>query len=84
MNPLVKQIKEHKSTMEKRLETLRRISESRDTLDARIKELDASLRETRKQLDTLHHLHDALRGKPHNSRFPPPQSNNPVTAEAAV
>ena len=34
------------ATMEKRLETLRRISESRDTLEARIKELDTSLRAT--------------------------------------
>ncbi len=56
MNPLVRQIKEHKATMEKRLETLRRISESRDTLEVRIKELDASLRETKKQIDTLQQM----------------------------
>jgi len=62
MNPLVLQIKEHKATMEKRLETLRRISESRDTLDSRIKELDTSLRDTRGQLDTLQQLRHALRG----------------------
>jgi septal ring factor EnvC (AmiA/AmiB activator) len=53
MNPLVKQIKEHKITMEKRLETLRRISESRDTLETRIKQLDAGLREIKRQLDAL-------------------------------
>ncbi|WP_125181520.1 hypothetical protein [Thiohalobacter thiocyanaticus] len=41
MNPLVQQIKDHKRVMEKRLETLRRINESRDTLEARIKELEA-------------------------------------------
>jgi Dynamin family len=60
MNPLVRQIKEHKAIMEKRLETLRRISESRDTIDTRIKELDTSLREIKKQLDTLQQLHHSL------------------------
>ncbi|HHJ17806.1 MAG TPA: hypothetical protein ENJ80_14030 [Gammaproteobacteria bacterium] len=66
MNPLVRQIKEHKATMEKRLETLRRISESRDTLEARIKELDAGLNVTKRQLDALqqirHTLHTPLPG----------------------
>ncbi|NHZ69642.1 MAG: hypothetical protein GWP20_00205 [Thermotogales bacterium] len=71
MNPLVRQIKEHKATMEKRLETLRRISESRDTLEARIKELDANLRETKKQIDTLqqtrHTIHSPLPGATHDA-----------------
>ncbi|VAW80142.1 FIG00555615: hypothetical protein [hydrothermal vent metagenome] len=56
MNPLVRQIKDHKATMEKRLETLRRISESRDTLDTRIKELDAALRDTKQQIDALQQI----------------------------
>ncbi len=60
MNPLVRQIKDHKATMEKRLETLRRISESRDTLDARIKELDAALRETKQQIDALQQIRFTL------------------------
>jgi Dynamin family len=60
MNPLVRQIKEHKATMEKRLDTLRKISESRDTIDARIIELDTSLRAVKKQLDTLQQLHHSL------------------------
>jgi len=71
MNPLVRQIKEHKATMEKRLETLRRISESRDTLEARIKELDANLRETKQQIDTLqqmqHTIHSPLPGVTHDA-----------------
>jgi septal ring factor EnvC (AmiA/AmiB activator) len=66
MNPLVRQIKEHKTSMEKRLETLRRISESRDTLETRIKELDTSLHGTRKQIDVLqqmrHTIHTPLPG----------------------
>ena len=60
MNPLVQQIKEHKTTMEKRLETLRRISESRDTLEARIKELETLLRDTKTQIDILQQLNHAL------------------------
>jgi hypothetical protein len=60
MNPLVRQIKDHKSTMEKRLETLRRISESRDTLEARIKELDATMRDTKRQLESLHHIRQSI------------------------
>lgn len=60
MNPLVRQIKEHKIMMEKRLDTLRRISESRDTIDARIKELDISLHDIEKQLGTLQQLQHSL------------------------
>jgi Dynamin family. len=49
MSPLVKQIKEHKETMEQRLENLRKISESRDTLQARIDELEKSSASLMKQ-----------------------------------
>lgn len=42
MSPLVKQIKLHKDQMEKRLENLRKINESRDTLTARMGELKQS------------------------------------------
>lgn len=42
MSPLVKQIKEHKETMEQRLENLRKINDSRDTLQSRIDELEKS------------------------------------------
>ena len=84
MNPLVKQIKEHKTTMEKRLETLRRISESRDTLDARIRELDAGLRETRRQLDNLQHLREELLGTGPGSDTAAVGTDKAATAEAAV
>ncbi|MCK9529268.1 MAG: dynamin family protein [Gammaproteobacteria bacterium] len=42
MSPLVKQIKDHKEQMEQRLENLRKINESRDTLQSRIEELEKS------------------------------------------
>jgi hypothetical protein len=60
MTPLVKQIKEHKTSMERRLETLRRISDSRDTLEARINDLNANLQNNRKQLDTLQQIQHAI------------------------
>jgi hypothetical protein len=60
MSPLVKQINEHKLIMERRLETLRRISDSRETLEARIKELNASLDDNKKQLDTLQKIRHSI------------------------
>ena len=60
MNPLVKQIKDHKTAMEKRLETLRRISESRDTLEAKIKELEKLDAALGAQLDTLNRMRETL------------------------
>ncbi len=53
MSPLVKQIKDHKEQMEKRLENLRKINESRDTLQSRIEELEKSAMVLKKQLDEL-------------------------------
>jgi hypothetical protein len=83
MNPLVRQIKEHKATMEKRLETLRRISESRDTLDGRIKELENSLRDTKQQLDILQQLRHSLEASPPGENKPATFTETPA-AEAAV
>ena len=60
MNPLVKQIKDHKVAMEKRLETLRRISESRDTLETRIKELEKQIKDIDGQLQTLACMRETL------------------------
>lgn len=60
MNPLVQQIKDHKRVMEKRLDTLRRISESRDTLEGKINELEGTRRELRQELDTINRLYATL------------------------
>ncbi|MFA5531205.1 MAG: dynamin family protein [Thiohalomonadaceae bacterium] len=49
MGPLVKQIKDHKEQMEQRLENLRKINESRDTLASRIEELEKSSAVLQKQ-----------------------------------
>jgi hypothetical protein len=53
MSPLVAQIKEHKQLMERRLKTLRKISESRETLDAKISELEAEESRIKEHLATL-------------------------------
>lgn len=82
MNPLVRQIKDHKATMEKRLETLRRISESRDTLDARIKELDATLRETKQQIDALQQIRHTIHSS--DTEVAAPSASNVRSMEEAV
>jgi chromosome segregation ATPase len=76
MTPLVKQIKEHKTSMERRLETLRRISDSRDTLDARIEELNTNLCENKKQLNTLQQIQHAI-----NTPLPGTSAETPDTAD---
>lgn len=60
MAPLVARIKEHKDQMEKRLESLRKINESRDTLQARIAELKSSAEHLHTQLSDLNLLMDTL------------------------
>ena len=60
MAPLVARIKEHRNQMEKRLESLRKINESRDTLQTRISELEASAEALNVQLADLNMLTDTL------------------------
>ena len=60
MNPLVRQIKEHKQTMEKRLDTLRRISESRDTLESKIRDLEERQRDLSGDLQMLDEIRHRL------------------------
>ena len=60
MAPLVARIKEHKNQMEKRLESLRKINESRDTLQTRISELEKSAEALNTQLADLNKLTETL------------------------
>jgi len=60
MAPLVSRIKEHRNQMEKRLESLRKINESRDTLETRISELETSAEALNTQLADLNMLMDTL------------------------
>ncbi|MBI5040934.1 MAG: dynamin family protein [Gammaproteobacteria bacterium] len=77
MNPLVQQIKDHKRVMEKRLDTLRRISESRDTLEGKINELEGSRGELRRELETLSRLRETL-------QRPLPEMNDEADTPLAV
>lgn len=56
MAPLVSRIKEHRNQMEKRLESLRKINESRDTLQSRITELESNSKTLELQLSDLDEL----------------------------
>ena len=60
MAPLIARIKEHKDQMEKRLESLRKINESRDTLQARIAELENAVENLNNQLADLNTLMETL------------------------
>jgi len=60
MNPLAAQIQEHKRAMERRLNTLRKISESRETLDSRIQELEAEMEQLQQQVAILQAVKERL------------------------
>ena len=60
MGPLVVRIKEHKNQMEKRLESLRKINESRDTLQNRIQELEKAAETLNTQLTDINQLLETL------------------------
>ncbi len=60
MTPLIRQIKEHKQNMEKRLDTLRRISESRETLEGKIRELERMQKDLSQDMEVLDGIHARL------------------------
>lgn len=70
MAPLVSRIKEHKHQMEKRLESLRKINESRDTLQNRIDELQDAAKKLHKQHSDITQLMETL-NKPLDSFIQP-------------
>jgi hypothetical protein len=67
LNPLQTQIREHQQMTEQRLETLRKISQSRDILELKLRELERQRQHLQGQLATLQSLRAAL-------HQPPPQS----------
>lgn len=60
LSTLVEQIREHKDQIEKRLESLRRINESRDTLQGRIDALDKNAATLAKQLAAIDALLETI------------------------
>lgn len=60
MTPLASQIKEHKAQMEKRLENLRKVNESRDTLQGKLEELQQASVVLERQLNEVEGLLEAI------------------------
>jgi len=60
MSPLITQVRDHKKEIEKRLETLRKISESRETLKGKMSELEATRDTLNQQKDTLQQMLDVF------------------------
>ncbi len=75
MAPLVSRIKEHKHQMEKRLESLRKINESRDTLQNRVAELEKIAKKLKTQLDDINQLMVTL-NKPLDSFIQPAEPDS--------
>ncbi len=81
LNPLQTQIREHQQMMEQRLETLRKISQSRDTLELKLRELERQRLHLQGQLATLQSLRAALHQAPPQNQ---PASADNVTPLRAV
>jgi hypothetical protein len=79
MAPLVSRIKEHKYQMEKRLESLRKINESRDTLQNRVSELEKIAQKLKAQLDDINQLMVTL-NKPLDSFIQPAEPDSAQVA----
>ena len=69
LNPLVSQIKQHRTAMEKRLQTLRSISESRDTLRQRLEELEREFEMLGAELEHLDAIEQRLLATPSSERI---------------
>jgi hypothetical protein len=78
MSPLVKQIKEHKEQMDKRLDNLRKINESRDTLESRIEELKKNAMVLKKQHEEVSAILKVI-----NRPLDLPPAQSPPTAKAS-
>jgi len=80
--PLISRIKEHKHQMEKRLESLRKINESRDTLQSRINELERIAERLNVQLADINLLMETL-NKPLDSFIKQTESGASKESEVA-
>jgi len=58
--PIIVQIKEHKKSIETRLETLRKISQSRETIESRIQKLDQICAELDSQIEIIDNMLDII------------------------
>lgn len=63
LNPLIKEIKEHKQRMENRLQVLRQVSQSKQSLDDNIKELTQRCTRLSSDLSALGEMESAITGE---------------------
>jgi len=78
IGPLRAQVKEHKLDIEKRLQTLRKISQSRDTLEGKIAELEKVITELDTQLAALDGMQNVVK-----QPFSPPIAGIDKAADAS-
>ena len=78
ISPLKAQIKEHKLDIEKRLLTLRKISQSRDTLEDKIAELETVLVDLEQQISAINLMLEVVK-RP----FVPPVNDEQQAADAS-
>lgn len=78
--PLVHQIKDRKRSIESRLEVLRKVNESSESLDAEIAEMDRKLQPLQKQYDELKSIIEDLRIE----RDEAPTAANPRSVKVAA
>jgi hypothetical protein len=71
LNPLVRQIKDHKGLIESRLEVLRKVNESNESLDGQIAEMERNLKPLQQQFEELDSIRAIIR-----NLDPHPASNN--------
>ena len=62
LNPLIRQIKDHKNMIESRLEVLRKINESSESMDGEIAAMEQSLAPLSKQFEELEAIRQVLAG----------------------
>lgn len=67
LDPLITQIQEYKDAMEKRLANLKKIGNSKNTLDSRIADLESQYVDLARQLTTLRNMYNNIRINPSNS-----------------
>jgi chaperonin cofactor prefoldin len=80
LTPLVQQIKERKRSIEARLEVLRKVNDSSESLDSEIAEMDRKLQPLQKQYDELKAIIQDLQFEPEEAST----AESPCGVAAAV
>ncbi|MCI0732440.1 MAG: dynamin family protein [Methylococcaceae bacterium] len=82
LSPLLRQIKDHKKSIENRLDMLRKINSSKESLESNIAKLEAELLPVQAQFEELMRIEEAL--KPESPRPLVQEYSEPIYEAAAV